>query len=64
MSTTQVLITEFAFVPRIGDKIDIFYHPFPVVTSVLLYPSDETLSSLASQQFTDLREIVAVVTVS
>jgi hypothetical protein len=27
------------FLPRIGDKVDIFYRPYPTVTSVLLYPS-------------------------
>lgn len=28
------------FVPRIGDKIDLGYRPFPTVTNVLWFPKD------------------------
>jgi len=32
--------------PRIGDMVDMFYKPSPVVKSVLLYPTDETLAGI------------------
>ena len=32
-------------VPRVGDRIDLFYHPCPKVTDVLMYPSNFTLES-------------------
>lgn len=47
------------FIPRVGDKIDMFYKPFPVVTSVTHWPSDETLKDT---QYTS-SEIQAIITV-
>lgn len=36
-------IMETNILPRAGDKVDMFWHPYPVVTQVLLYPSKETM---------------------
>ena len=32
--------------PRIGDRLDLFYEPCPEVTMVLLWPTNERLKSL------------------
>lgn len=32
--------------PRVGDKVDMFYVPIPTVTQVLLWPSEERLKAL------------------
>jgi len=34
------------FVPRIGDTIDLFYVPLPVVSKVVCFPSSERLSEI------------------
>lgn len=34
------------FIPRVGDRIDMFYSPSPTVTGVLCYPSKSTLESV------------------
>ena len=33
-------------IPRIGEAVDMFYKPAPVVKTVLNYPSDDTLKSI------------------
>ena len=37
---------EVSFIPRVGDKIDVFYRPYPEVFSALAYPSVDTIKSL------------------
>lgn len=48
--------------PRIGDKVDMFYRPFPVVNDVLLYPSKKLLSEIYCQLGSDIN-VDAIVTV-
>lgn len=47
--------------PRMGDKIDMFYKPYPAVTNILLWPSTETLKNLG---FDPEEDCTAIVTVS
>jgi hypothetical protein len=47
-------------IPRIGDKVDMFYTPAPTVTCVLLYPSKNTLKSIGLHG----EDITAIVTVA
>lgn len=46
-----------SLLPRVGDKVDLFYQPFPTVTQVLLWPSD------AMKARVGITDIVAIVTV-
>lgn len=46
------------FVPRVGDKIDLFYEPLPEVTQVVAWPSNERLKAIGLNQ----HEIDAIVT--
>ena len=32
-------------VPAVGDRVDLFHKPFPVVTNILWYPSADTKKS-------------------
>ena len=34
------------FVPRVGDKVDMFYDPLPTVTSVVAWPSKDRLAAI------------------
>lgn len=52
-------IKESEILPRIGDKVDMFYRPFPTVNQVLLWPSSELLKELRCDGLT----IDAVITV-
>ncbi len=45
--------------PSLGHSIDMFYRPHPIVKSVLLWPSEETLKGIAC----DVNDIDAIVTV-
>lgn len=36
-------ILDVPAVPRVGDKIDVFFEPLPSVTSVVWFPSKERL---------------------
>lgn len=48
------------FIPRIGDAIDLFYSPFPIVTSVLIITNPTTLEQFGIKS----NAIAAVVYVS
>lgn len=48
------------FVPRVGDKIDIFYDPLPTVTSVVFWPSKARQRALGLEY----QNIEAIVTVA
>ena len=39
-------VKETNILPRIGDKIDVFYEPMPAVDNVLLWPSEKRLRLL------------------
>ena len=39
-------IKDTEILPRVGDKVDLFYVPYPTVTNVLLYPSIDTQKKL------------------
>lgn len=39
--------------PRVGDKVDLFYRPYPTVSNVLLYPSLDTLDEMGLNQHVD-----------
>jgi hypothetical protein len=41
---TKVLY-DVSFIPRVGDTIDMFYYPLPII-HVVAYPTEETLKSL------------------
>jgi len=41
-------------IPRIGDSIDMFYYPFPIVTKVILFPTSNLL-----QKFDQNNQIMA-----
>lgn len=58
VSKFKSTIIEGGMLPRVGDKIDVHYYPYPSVDSVLLYPSKETL-----QRFGVDLDIDAVITV-
>lgn len=47
--TGQMSLINGDHVPRVGDKVDMFYEPLPTVTSVVWYPSDERMQALSSQ---------------
>lgn len=53
-------IKESEIVPRVGDKVDMFYDPSPTVNSVLLWPTKKRLKDL---NVVDM-DIHAIVTVS
>ena len=52
-------IKDSAVIPRIGDKVDMFYEPLPTVTSVVMWPSKERITQL---QYDNL-QIEAIITV-
>jgi len=39
----KVVIKKHNHVPRLGDRVDLFYHPTPKVVDIITFPSDETL---------------------
>lgn len=53
-------VKESDFIPRIGEKVDMFYHPMPTVTSVTNWPSKELLKQVSAENM----DIKAIVTVS
>lgn len=55
----QTAVRESEFLPRIGDKIDLFYEPLPTVTGVVAWPSPERIKALGSTDYT-VCAIVAV----
>jgi hypothetical protein len=42
LNQSVIVITDI--LPRIGDSIDKFYKPYPIVTHVLLWPQDKTMA--------------------
>lgn len=42
----EKIIKDVKAIPRIGEKIDLFYTPLPVVIDVIWYPTKETLSKI------------------
>ncbi len=55
----QNKVLDSDIIPRVGDVVDMFYHPLPKVNSVLLWPSDETLKNLNCEGL-DISVIVTV----
>jgi hypothetical protein len=39
-------IVDSNVIPRVGDRVDLFYTPYPMVTSVLLWPKESTLKAM------------------
>lgn len=48
--TGENKIMETNILPRVGDKVDMFYRPFPVVENVLLFPSKELLDEFRTNE--------------
>lgn len=48
--TGQVAEVNWDHVPRVGDKVDMFYEPLPTVTSVVWHPSYERMQSLRNSK--------------
>lgn len=46
-------------IPRVGDKVDMFYEPFPTVTQVLFWPTKDRLSKLQVLSL-DIKAIITV----
>jgi len=46
MELVPCLLIDTDFIPRVGDKIDMFYEPLPTVTSVVAWPSIKRLDAL------------------
>ena len=44
----NTLFHEVDFIPRIGDKIDVYYEPLPTVTMVVAMPSDKRIEAIDS----------------
>jgi len=55
----QSEVRDMPAIPRIGDRVDVFYEPLPTVTSVVWSPSKERLRPLNADQF----DIVAIICV-
>jgi len=51
----QIRITNAKFLPRVGDRIDMFHEPFPTVDVVILFPS------LALQKKLNVSDIDAII---
>ena len=39
----NLVMEDVPFIPRVGDSIDVFYRPLPIVKRVVCFPSVETL---------------------
>lgn len=52
------VLMETDILPRVGDKVDMFCRPFPVVKNVLLFPSKELLEEF------EINEVDAIVTLN
>ncbi len=50
-------IKEVPAVPRIGDVVDMFYNPMPIVKGVIWYPSENSFGRFGI----DLKDVVAIV---
>ena len=55
----QSEVRDMPAVPRIGERIDVFYEPLPTVTAVVWSPSKERLRPLNADQ----SDIVAIICV-
>ncbi len=47
------------FIPRVGDRIDMFCRPLPIVSEVIAWPSEERLQQASAELFSE--EIDAIV---
>jgi hypothetical protein len=45
------------FLPRVGDRVDMFYNPLPTVTQVVCWPSERQMATLGVK-------VDAIITVS
>ena len=52
-------IKDSAVIPRVGDKVDMFYEPLPTVTQVVMWPSKERLQQLQDDKL-DIEAIIIV----
>jgi hypothetical protein len=55
----QTEVRDMPAIPRVGERIDVFYEPLPTVTSVVWSPSKERLRPLNAEQC----EITAIICV-
>ena len=53
-------VKECNVIPRVGDKVDMFYEPLPSVTQVVMWPSKQRLAQLQA----DKLDIEAIITVA
>lgn len=42
----KVEVREVAFVPRVGDHVDLWYRPLPSVRQVIAFPSADSLAAM------------------
>ena len=54
-------IKQSEVIPRIGDKVDMFYEPLPSVTQVVMWPSKERCDSLGIEITLRIDAIITVV---
>lgn len=45
---------ECSHVPRIGERVDMFYHPAPTVIDVINFPSDDTKGAMGIPHNTEV----------
>jgi len=50
---SEVVIKDTNILPRLGDKVDMFFEPAPSVSQVLLFPSLSNLSRQSLPSDTD-----------
>ena len=56
----QAEVKESDILPRVGDQVDMFYSPLPSVDQVVLWPSDEWISSLGIKLKVKVQAVVTV----
>lgn len=57
----KAVIKETGFIPRLGDRLDLFYEPYPTVDGLLIWPTEKTLEPFSGLGL-DLSRIDAVIT--
>jgi len=55
----QMEVRDMPAIPRVGERIDVFYEPLPTVTSVVWSPSKERLWAL-NEDLIDAAAIICV----
>jgi hypothetical protein len=58
-SLGSIEVVDSEFLPRVGDKVDMFYEPLPTVTSVVVWPTKKRLKQIKA----DNLNIKAIITV-